>query len=428
MKFTDKYIANLKPQDKMYQIREGDGFGVRVLPSGLRIFIFIYTLAGKRRQMNLGDYPDISLADARGRLVDVRKAFKDGKDPQDVGFEWHRNPVRDRLEREKKEEEDRRNPTVTELFNDYMTREGRLKKRATTCVDNERMYRVDIEPFWGKRKAVDIKKKDCIALLDRYADRPALCNNVMKLIRRVFNFAVEKDILEHTPFTGVKVPVKVFARERVLTETEIRKLWTTELPKAAMSEQVKRIIKFLLLTGQRVGEVCGISIDEVDGRWWTLPAERTKNNQTHRIYLTDTALKLLGTPYSKYFFASPVTKLDAQGNTIFNHIDENAVAYAIRKNLKNYKPRRPLKGEKISMVEVPEERKMDLAQFTPHDLRRTFSTMLAQLGFSDEVIDATTNHKKQGIIKVYNRHKYDEEKKQAFIAWEDKLSIIVKIV
>jgi len=97
MKFTDKYIANLKPQNKMYQIREGDGFGVRVLPSGLRIFIFIYTLAGKRRQMNLGDYPDISLADARGRLIDVRKAFKDGKDPQDVGFEWHRNPVRDRL-------------------------------------------------------------------------------------------------------------------------------------------------------------------------------------------------------------------------------------------------------------------------------------------------------------------------------------------
>ena len=143
-----------------------------------------------------------------------------------------------------------------------------------------------------------------------------------------------------------------------------------------------------------------------------MPAERTKNNQTHRIYLTDTALKLLGTPYSKYFFTSPVTKTDAQGNTIFNHIDENAVAYAIRKNLKNYKPRRPLKGEKISMVEVPEERKMVLAQFTPHDLRRTFSTMLAQLGFSDEVIDATTNHKKQGVIKVYNRYKYDDEKKQ----------------
>lgn len=73
------------------------------------------------------------------------------------------------------------------------------------------------------------------------------------------------------------------------------------------------------------------------------------------------------------------------------------------------------------MVEVPEERKMDLAQFTPHDLRRTFSTMLAQLGFSDEVIDATTNHKKQGIIKVYNRHKYDEEKKIALISWEQKL-------
>lgn len=425
MKFSDKYIANLKPQDKMYQRREGDGFGLRVLPSGLRIFVFIYTIAGKRRQMNLGDYPDVSLADARNRLVDVRKAFKDGKDPQDVGFEWHRNPLRDRLVREKKEEEDRRNPTVTELFNDYMTREGRLKKRATTCTDNERMYRVDIEPFWGIRKAVDIKKKDCIALLDRYADRPALCNNVMKLIRRVFNFAVEKDILEHTPFTGVKVPVKVHSRERVLTESEIKKLWTTELPKASISDEVKRIIKFLLLTGQRVGEVCGITTDEVDGRWWTLPPERSKNNQTHRIYLTDTALNLLGTPYTKYYFTSPITKTDENGNTIYTHIDENAVAYAIRRNLKNYMPRRPIKGATINMVKVPEEKKMEIAHFVPHDLRRTCSTFLAQLGFSDEVIDAVTGHKKQGIIRVYNRHKYDIEKQKALEAWEQKINCII---
>ena len=56
MKFTDKYIANLKPKLKMYQQREGDGFGIRVLPSGYKIWIFTYTYDGKRRQMNLGSY------------------------------------------------------------------------------------------------------------------------------------------------------------------------------------------------------------------------------------------------------------------------------------------------------------------------------------------------------------------------------------
>jgi len=77
------------------------------------------------------------------------------------------------------------------------------------------------------------------------------------------------------------------------------------------------------------------------------------------------------------------------------------------------------------MVQVPDEKKMDLAHFTPHDLRRTFSTGLARLGFRDEVIDAVTNHKKQGIIRVYNRHQYDQEKQQAMVAWERELLSII---
>jgi len=70
---------------------------------------------------------------------------------------------------------------------------------------------------------------------------------------------------------------------------------------------------------------------------------------------------------------------------------------------------------------------MELAHFTPHDLRRTFSTFLAQLEFSDEVIDAVTNHKKQGVIKVYNRYKYDPQKKQALEAWDKKLVRIITV-
>lgn len=181
----------------------------------------------------------------------------------------------------------------------------------------------------------------------------------------------------------------------------------------------------ILVHQQRVSEVCGINTNEVDGHWWTLPPERTKNGLTHRVYLTDTAIQLLGTPTNSYYFLSPVTKTDAEDNPIYNHIDENAVAYAIRKNLKDYQPRRPIKGEKISMVQVPEEKKMELAHFTPHDLRRTLSTFLAQLGFHDEIIDAVTNHIKQGVIKIYNRYKYDAEKQQALEAWEQKLNSII---
>jgi hypothetical protein len=114
---------------------------------------------------------------------------------------------------------------------------------------------------------------------------------------------------------------------------------------------------------------------------------------THRVYLSETALELLGTPLYGYYFPSPVSREDSLGNRIYTHITRNAVSYAIRKNLKHYQPIR--------------------------------STGLASLGYHDEVIDAATGHKKQGIIRIYNRHKYDAEKQGALAAWEEKLSNIL---
>lgn len=411
--FTDTMIKKLKPEEREYRKSEGNGFTIRVMPTGFKSWLYLYVIDGKRRCMNLGQYPEVSLEAARDKFETARKLVKNEVDPLTVA--------------EVAQEERSKAPTVTELFADYMKRHAKLNKRESSWREDERLFKVNVEPSWGKRKAADIKKRDCIALLDGYADRPALCHNVMKLTRKMFNFAVEKDILEHTPFTGVKVPVELESRERILSESEITKLWTTELPKAAISDEVKRIIKLLLLTGQRVSEVCGITPAEIDGRWWTLPSARTKNGQTHRVYLTDTAIELLSTPINGYYFLSPVTKTDAEGNPIYNHIDENAVAYAVRKNLKDYQPRRPIKGEKVCMVQVPEEKKMELAHFTPHDLRRTFSTFLAQLEFSDEVIDAVTNHKKQGVVRIYNRYKYDKEKQQALQSWEQMLISIITV-
>lgn len=409
--FTDTMIRKLKPVDREYRKSEGNGFTIRIMPSGFKSWLYLYAIEGNRRCLNLGQYPDVTLESARRKFDAAKKQVKNGIDPLEFA--------------EHAQEERRKAPNVTELFTDYLARHAKINKRESSWREDERLFRVNVEPAWGKRKAADIKKRDCIALLDNYTDRPALCHNVMKLTRKLFNFAVEKDILEHTPFTGVKVPVALESRERILSELEICKLWKTEIPKAAMSDEVKRIIKMLLLTGQRVGEVCGINPNEVEGHWWTLPPERTKNGQTHRVYLTKTALELLGTAHNGFYFLSPVSKPDSEGNPIYAHIDENAVAYAIRKNLKGYQPRRPIKGESISMVQVPEEKKMELAHFTPHDLRRTFSTGLAILGFHDEIIDTVTGHKKQGIIKVYNRHKYDAEKMQALEAWEQKLLRII---
>lgn len=376
--------------------------------------------------MNLGDYPDITLADARDRHVDARKALKNGQDPQEVGFEWHRNPERDKQIAAKAAEEERKSPTIKKLSEEYMTRHAKLNKRESSWKEDERLFQKNVLPLWGDKKANEIRKRDCIELLEYFMDRPALCHNILKLTRKMFNFAIEKDILEFSPFTGIKPPVQINHRERVLSEDEIRAFWTTELPKASMSAEVKGILKLALLTGQRIGEICGISTREIDGHWWTIPTERTKNGITHRVYLTKSALDVLTKQEGEFYFPSPKNgQPDENGVPQYCHIDENAVAYAIRRNLKDYKPRRPIKGETVRMVKVAEEKKMAMEHFTPHDLRRTCATFLAQLGFSDEVIDAVLNHKKMGVIKIYNRHKYDLEKQKALEAWERKLNSII---
>lgn len=424
MKFTDKQISNLKPGPKQYYKRESEGFTVRVLPSGVKTWLFIYTITGKRRQMNLGDYPDVTLAKAKERAVEARKAFKDGKDPQDMGFEWHHSPERDKKEATEKTEEDRRNPSVRQLAYEYMERHAKVMKRETSWTEDQRLLDKNVLPSWGDRKAKDIKKRDAMLLLESFMDRPALCSNILKLARKMFNFAVERDILEFTPFTGIKAPVQVASRDRVLTEAELKALWNVELPKAAMSDETKRILKLILITGQRPGEVAGIHAKEIDGDWWTIPIERAKNKTAHRVFLTKTALEIIGESEG-YFFPSPTA--DKTGYAGSGHIDENAVAYAIRRNLKDYKPRRSIKGETISMVKVRDDKKMLMEHFTPHDLRRTAATFLAQLGFPDETIDAVLGHKKTGVVKIYNRHKYDLEKQKALEAWERKLTGIITV-
>lgn len=367
--------------------------------------------------MNLGDYPDISLSKARSRAAEARLVLKDGNDPQETEIVWHRNPAKEKETALQKAEEDRRNPTVRQLADEYMTRHAKIKKRESSWTEDERLLNKDVLPDWGDRKAKDITKRDVMQLLESVLQRgPALCNNILKVTRKMFNFAVERDILEHTPFTGVKSPAPITHRDRTLSADEIRALWNTELPKASMTPATKSILKLILLTGQRPSEVAGMHVREIEGNWWTIPAERTKNNTLHRVFLTQTALGLIGNP-TGYAFPSP------SGN---GHIDENAVAYAIRRNLKDYKPRRAIKGKEIRMVKVAESKKMELAHFTPHDLRRTTATFLAMLGYNDEVIDSVLGHKKTGVIKIYNRHKYDKEKQMAMESWEGRLITIIK--
>jgi len=418
--FTDKYIANLKPNSKQYVEREKRGFAVRVLPSGQKTFLFIYTFDGMRRQLNLGSYPEKSLANARADHASAYAMLHNPNDPRDPLAVRSLKQGTERLVRE----EQRKHPTVARLIHEYL--ENFAKEKKKTWAEDQRILGKDVLPIWAERKAREITRRDVLLLIEGMKGRgPAITLNTFKIIRRVFKYAVKQEIIGQSPCVGFEkgdeLPM-VPSRERNLDEDEIRVLWEG-LKKASVSDETRRALKVILVTCQRPGEVVTMHRSQIKGRWWEFMSKSTKvtreNPRPQRIYLTDLALELIGDS-DGYIFPSPRTE---RGMT------ERALASAIRKNLKGYTRRKPSSDPNASnipkMVRVKEERKIDMAHFTPHDLRRTGATMISSLGFSDEIVDAILAHLKKGIIKVYNRHGYDLEKQTALEAWERKLRSII---
>lgn len=333
-----------------------------------------------------------------------------------------------RAEKEPEQEARRKAPMVADLCAEYLLRHARQFKRSWQ--KDEQMINRDVLPEWGKRKAQDITKRDVVLLLEKIMDRgaPIQANATFALIRKMFNFAVERDILEHTPCHGVKPPAPKVARDRVLSEAEIRSFWHN-LDACSMSNESRRALKLVLVTAQRPGEVIGMHTDEIKGDWWLLPGERVKNKKSHRVYLSTLAKEILaeavaenkerqGIPadqeYHGFMFPSPV-RAKAQP------IDSQALIVAVRRGLSslllddNFEPVLGREGKPVTV------NRLEVAHFTPHDLRRTAATYMAESGEMDEVIDAVLDHTKQGVIRVYNQFKYDAQKQAALESWSRRL-------
>jgi len=414
--FTDTLIRKLKPTDKKFIKGEGNGFNIRVMPSGVRTWLYLYTFDGKRKEMNLGTYPAVTLETARERFDAAKKRVKNGFDP---------------LEEKEREKQEHLNAyTVSKLAEEYINRWAKVVKRSWK--KDEAMLNRDVIPVWGKRKAADITKRDVNLVLRGIVDRgaPIMARNTLAVIRKMFNWGVAEDILQGTPCLGVKASSASTPRKRHLSDEEIKTLWQSlERTDLSMTPDVRRALKLVLVTAQRPGEVSGMHTRELNGHWWTIPAERAKNKTTHRVYLTDTALALIGslTVTDKktgevsdkgYVFPSPIKKeAKPLGNT--------ALAVAVIRNLaipvldKKGKPVLDSKGQAVT------DNRLGVAAFSPHDLRRTAATLLAELKIRYEDRERVLNHKMGKMDGTYNQHDFDDEKQIALETLERKLKSVI---
>lgn len=423
--FTDRYLASIKPQEKKFIVREGRGFALQILPSGIKSFLFIFELNKHKGYMKIGNYPAMSLSDARKVYNDAYNLVKSGVDPREdkkTALEESRRKAEElaqsTAELEKNTFEtliDEGIPegfipsTVEQLVAVYYIKYSKENHGLQTQRNFLYAAKSGIISQIGNKLITEIRRRDAIALIQDIASRaPGQSGNVLKAGRQIFEYALLREWVETQPFLQItKAVPKAIANvcDRVLDDVEVPQVWNA-ISKSPSSDSVKRALKMILVTAQRSGEVAQMHSDQIIDRWWTIPAKVAKNGREHRVYLTDTALSLIGNRKGHIFPSE-------RGGT--GHVAVNTLAQAITRGYLSDEIVKVVGTRKIKARKSPY---YGMTPWTPHDLRRTARTNMPRVGVSDEHAEEILNHTKPGIIGVYNKYRYDNEKKAALLKWE----------
>lgn len=393
-KFTDRRIKSLKPKAKRYIEWEDNAhglgtLGVRVSPAGRRAWIYSYRFEGRFRMLTLGQYPKMTVAaahEAVGRAM--RKLLEEGNDPG--------------AEKVEENQAIRLASSVSELCDEYMVKWAKPRKRS--WAEDQRIIEREIKPTIGRRKAIRITRQDIIGMLDCIVRRgaPIQANRTLALIRKVYNFGIERDLVTANPCHILRAPARESSRERFLDDEEIRNFLAV-LPGAPMSDQIRLALQLQLLTGQRGCEVLTAEWKEndLDSGWWSIPGSKAKNGQPNRVPLSRQAVQIL-------LQARPMSAGLGMGHVFPSRRGD-----------------RPMTTTVLSRALMRSQEEFGGEPFTSHDLRRTTATGMGSLGTSRLVIDKILNHAERGVVKVYDRYSYDKEKREALDAWGLKVESLM---
>jgi integrase len=398
---TDRFVAGAKAAGKAPQTDYFDsktpGLTLRASNSGHKAWSFIFTAPadGKRTRMSLGTYPALPLAAARTKAEQARSCLHDGIDPRAALKERGAAEI-----------------TVAELVGRYVTDPDKARLRSIKEI--KRRLTVNALPTVGHIRLDQLTRRDVRDVTDKIMRRGARTQawHTHKDLSAVLRWAVRNDFLKNNPIEGVKSPGGFTAGERTLSDDEIRQLWHVLPTALAKSISCQRILMLALITGQRLGEISGMTRAELDlkTRLWTLPGARTKNKHAHTVPLSDMAVQIIRAAIADAGDSTFVF-LSEDGGPLASPVVTRAVVRA-HETSKD----RPLG-------------RFNIAPWSPHDLRRSVLTNLAKLGSVPHVIAHVANHRsltKSGVTFAhYVHHSYEPEKRHALELWADRLEAII---
>jgi integrase len=369
------------PRGKTEAIKFDDdvpGFGVRIREGGSKTYVFQYKIGIKQRRMALGPVTAIDIGKARDIAKDLYARVRLGDDPAG----------------EKADAKVKAAETLEAAITLFLARQQRrLKPRS--LVEVERHLLVHAKPLRGLQLA-KVERRSIASLLSKIAQTSGAvtANRVRATLSALCSWAIQQGMLEFNPVTGTsREPEK--SRDRVLSANELKLIWG-----ALENDHFGSIIKLLMLTGLRASEVAGLRWSEIHDEMIVLPSERTKNGRSHIVPLTQPAHAIIA--------AQPKR---ADRDLVFG-LGEGAFT--------GWGKCRERLNEKIAKAAHK-----PLPHWTPHDIRRSVATHLAELGTAPHVIESVLNHvtgsHRAGVSGIYNRSTYEREKTAALQRWADCL-------
>jgi len=382
-RLTDVQIRRAKPPAKLY---DGGGLELHIKPTG-KYWLFRYkSPSGKRREMGLGRYPEVSLAEARKLRDEARKLLHEGLDP-----------IEERRKREL--ERQRQERTFARVAMQWFEQnKAGFQGKAEQYLA---WFKNDIFPAIGNMPLHTIKRSEhLLPLIERIAqEHGEKARRVRQLIARVFEYAIEREWVEDNPAAAINprnLPKKQSRNyPRITNPLRLGQLLLRI--ESYPNLIIRNALLMLAYTFVRPGEVRGARWDEFDfhERLWRIPAERMKMKRDHLVPLSKQVLAIL----DEMRPISGNDELVFPGMRKGKPLSENTLNQALRRMGIDTK-----------------------LEHTSHGFRGSAMTILAEKGWASEIVDRQLAHRERDKVKAaYNHAEYLQDRIRMMQWWADFL-------
>lgn len=393
---TVQKIKSLTKDKAVGKYAISNGLYIRISDEGSAFFTIRYSIYKKRKEMTLGKFPELSLAEAKLQAAQIKVDIKNGNiDPL---------AERKRLDKEVIN-------TVNDLAEDWLKDcEKRLKHPNIP----RRVYTKDIAPFVGELSIQQVTPRDIRAIIQHIAEsnRPTIANDALMYCKQLFRHSIKLDLRTTNPaeaFTLSDAGGVEQSRSRALSLEEIKQIFLCFRENHNQFTRDNYLATALLIAlAVRKGELIAAKWEEFDfqAELWHIPQERSKTGRGISVPLNSVTIEWLQ-ELKVRAYGSQYVFPNRRSSKRFGHISPDTLNAAIQKLFR--------------------EEKMPVAHFTVHDLRRTCRSLLARNGIAGHVAERCLNHKLKGVEGIYDRYDYLDERKSALTQIANILEPLINV-